>query len=967
MKAGLLTISCCFLVFFSLCQNTIGIPDIINYPKETYNAGTQNRGIVQDKNGIVYFANHEGLLTYDGTYWKTYPLPNKTIIRSLVIGKDNKIYAGGQGDFGYYTPDKTGKLIYKSLKTFLPQKDFFCSDIWNTVAYGDNIFFRSKEKIYQWDGHSVSIYPASSEWEFIGVGGRQLIAQDMKNGLLQFSNGLWQPLLKEASWTDKFIVSSISPFGKDSLFITTISTGFYILSNDKLTPFQFAGANPFINQRILTATPVTEDWLAVGTNLAGCYIINKKGDVIQNVSRKEGLQLNNVLSLFVDARHNLWIGLDNGIDFIAYNNAIKHIYPEKLNEGEGYTSLIYKNQLYVGTSNGLYKVPLSNTKDLSYVNGEFSSVPDTKGSAWGLYKINNHLLMAHHDGAYLIDDDKVTPIDTHTSYFNFLPFYTVQPSSLIIAGNENGLGFLQYKNNTFTSKGNLPGFSQFCQFAAIDNSNIIWVAHPYRGIYKVDVSDSLHLQSKLYTEKNGLPSYLNNHLFNIKNKIVITTERGVYEYNAGKDVFETSPFYKPFFGSKNIRHLEEDAKGNIWFIEDKNLGVIDFSTDKPQTIYFPELNGKMVSGFESIYPYNDENIFVGSEKGFYHINYEDYKKNHYPTEVKISAVKALGRTDSLLFSGYYGDVNSGMNQTNEAVPQLANQWNSMHFEYSSPAYESRNSIEYCYCLKGFDKEWSAWGKKTEKDYTNLPEGNYTFAVKARNNLSGESKVSTYLFVVLPPWYRTVWAYLVYSLLFFALVSAAYSMQKRMMAKQQLKHEEEQRKLQYLHQLEMDKSEKAIVKLKNEKLEAELELKNSELASTALHLVQKGEVLADIKDELVRIKKTNSDKPNDDFKKIIHLLKEENKLDKDWEQFAIHFDSVHAGFLKMLKQKYPLVSGHELKLCAYLRMNLSSKEIAQLENISVRGVEISRYRLRKKLQIPTETNLFDFLLQLSYDD
>ena len=775
-------------------------------------------------------------------------------------------------------------------------------------------------------------------------------------------------MLKEASWTDKFIISSLSPFGKDSSFVTTINTGFYILANNKLTPFQFAGANPFNNQRILTATPVTKDWLAVGTNLAGCYIINKRGDVIQNISRKEGLQLNNILYLFADAKQNLWIGLDNGIDFIAYNNAIKHIYPEKLNEGEGYASLIYKNQLYVGTSNGLYKVSLSDKRDLSFVNGEFTSVPDTKGSAWGLYEVNNNLLMAHHDGAYLVEKNKVVPIDTHTSYFNFLPFYTVQPSSLIVAGDENGLDFLQYKNNTFISKGNLPGFNQFCQFAAIDNNNIIWVAHPYRGVYKVDVSDPSHPQSKLYTDKNGLPSYLNNHLFKIKNSVVITTERGVYEYNAGKDRFEPSAFYQPFFGTKNIRHLEEDAKGNIWFIEDKNLGVIDFSNGKPETIYFPELNGKMVSGFESVYPYNDQNIFVGAEKGFYHINYEDYKKNHYTTEVRISTVKAFGRTDSTLFSGYYGDVNNVINQTADAVPRLANQLNSMHFEYSSPAYESSNSIEYSYYLKGFDKDWSLWLKKTEKDYTNLPEGSYTFEVKARNHLSGESKINTsYSFVILPPWYRTIWAYLVYTLLFFALIYTIYRFQKKMLAKQQLKHEEEQRKLQYLHQLEMDKSEKEIIKLRNEKLEAELEYKNSELASTALHLVQKGEVLADIKDELVRIKKTSSDKPNDEFKKIIQLLKEENKLDKDWEQFAIHFDSVHAGFLKMLKQKYPHVSAHELKLCAYLRMNLSSKEIAQLENISVRGVEISRYRLRKKLQIPTETNLFDFLLQLSYDD
>ncbi len=968
MKARLLTWLLCIAVLSSFSQNTIGIPDVINYSKEAYNAGTQNRCIVQDKNGIMYFANHEGLLSFDGTYWKTYPLPHKTIIRSLAIGKDNRIYVGGQDDFGYFAPDKTGKLEFTSLKTFLSDKDFFNTDVWNTIASEDNIFFRSKGKIYQWDNHTVTVYPATAEWEFLGLSNQKLIAQDAHDGLLQFTNGLWQPVLKDTALSGKFIVSSMLPFGRDSTFITTINTGFYILANNKLSKFQVAGADPFANQRVLTATTITNDWIAIGTNLAGCMIIDKKGNVIQNISRKEGLQINNILYLFVDNKHNLWIGLDNGIDFIAYNNAIKHLYPEKLNEGEGYASLIYKNQLYVGTSNGLYKVPLSNKKDLSYVNGEFTSVPDTKGSTWGLYEINSHLLMAHHDGAYIVDDNKVVPIDAHPSYFIFLPFYAVQPSSLVLAGNENGINFLEYKNNQFISKGNLPGFKQFSQFTAVDNNNVIWVAHPYRGVFRVDISTPQNPKIKLYTAQNGLPSHLNNHLFKVKNRIVVTTEKGVYEYDSQKDAFELSDYFKPFFGNKNIRHLKEAPNGNIWFIERNNVGVVDFSEEKPKMLYFPELNGKMVRGFEFIYPYNEYNVFVGSEKGFYHINYEAYKKSYYPTEVRISGVKAFGSADSLLFGGYYADVNNVLSQPTKAIPSLANQWNSVHFEFSSPDYDRQSSIEYSYYLKGFDNGWSLWSKKTEKDYTNLPAGNYIFEVKAKNNLSGESAVSKYAFVILPPWYATTWAYLVYVLLVFAAIYTGYRIHKKMLAKQQAQHEDEQRKLQYLHQLELDKSEKEIIKLKNEKLEAELEYKNSELASTAMHLMQKGELLSSIKDELVRIKKTNgTDRPADDFKKILQILKEENKLDKDWEQFAIHFNTVHSGFLKILKQKFPTVSAHELKLCAYLRMNLSSKEIAQLENISVRGVEISRYRLRKKLQVPTETNLFDFMIQLNYKE
>ncbi len=963
-----LTIFFLFASSYSFCQNTIGIPDIINFTKDVYNAGTQTRGIAQDKNGIMYFANWDGLLAFDGSYWKTYPLPNKTIVRSIAIGKDNKIYAGGQNDIGYFSPDKNGRLAYTSLKPLLPEKNSFFSDIWNIIPFGDDIFFMSKEKIFLFNNKSIIVYPATTEWEFLGLSNNQLIAQDLKSGLLEFKNGVWAPFVKENAMPADFLVTCIFPLNKDSSFVTTITDGFYILSHNKFTKFPIIGPDPFLKERILTAISVNKDWIAVGTNLDGCYIINKKGEVIQNLSRKEGLQINNVLKLFVDMDNNLWLGLDNGIDFIAYNNSIKHIYPEKLNEGEGYTSLVYNNELYVGTSNGLYYVPVSADKnDLSLVNGEFKSVPNTHGSAWELTDIDGVLLLGHHDGVLEIKNNMATAINKRCGYRVFLPFSNVLPTSLVLAGNDLGLDLLQYQNNSFVSKGNLPGFSELSQFVAIDNNNI-WVAHPYRGVYKIDITDINHPKINFYTDKNGLPSTIKNQLFKVRNRIVICTEKGVYEYNPKTDAFELSPYFKKFFGQHNIRYLKEDADGDIWFIEEKNLGVIDFSGGKPETIYFPELNGKMVSGIEHINPYNRNNVFVGAEKGFYLINYEQYKKNHYQVQVQIRTIKISEKTDSVLFGGYFGEVNEALNQPLDAVPQIASNWSSLHFEFSSPSIGHQSSIEYSYFLNGFDKGWSAWSRKTEKEYTNLPAGNYIFQVKAKNNLINESAIRSYYFSVLPPWYQTFWAYLIYVLLFLGIVYLVYRSVKKILISQQKRHEEEQRQLQYLHQLELEKTEAEIIKLKNEKLQAEIEHKNTELASVAMHLVQKGELLANVKEEMGRLKKgINGDKPTDDLKKILRILDEENRMDKDWDHFASHFDRVHSDFLRTLKTKFPNLSAHELKLCAYLVMNLSSKEIAQLMNISVRGVEISRYRLRKKFHLATETNLFDFLLGFSSSD
>jgi ligand-binding sensor domain-containing protein/DNA-binding CsgD family transcriptional regulator len=964
MRIGLLRFL--LLVMPGVCfgQSTIGIPDIINYSKDIYNAGTQNRGIVQDKDGIVYFANYDGVLSFDGTFWKNYPLPNKTVVRSIAIGKDNKVYAGGQDDFGYFSPDKKGKLVYTSLKGLLSEKNYSFSDIWNIVPFGNDIFFRSREKIFQLNNNTITVYPAASDWQFLETSNNRLIAQDGKNGLLEFKDGLWTPFVKESALPPAFLVTCLFPFGKDSIFLATVNTGFFILSNNTITPFHFAGPDPFLNERVLTAIPVNKDWFAVGTNLDGVFIMSKKGEIIENISRKEGLQNNNILMLFLDKNKNLWLGLDNGIDFIAYSNALKHIYPEKLNEGLGYTSIIFNKELYVGTSNGLYRIPIMEKEDLSFLNGEFKSVPGTKGSTWGLSEVNGSLLLGHHDGAFLIRNDQLIPIETQTAYWTFLPFSNVLPSSLVIAGNDIGIDLFRYENNSFVPQGNLPNFNASSQFMAIDNNNTIWVAHPYRGVYKIDMNDPVHPRFRLYTEKNGLPSYLKNHLFKLKNHIVVTTEKGIYEYDSKKDVFEPSDYFKNYFGQRNIRFLKEDDAGNIWFIEENNLGVVDLSGPMPETIYFPELNGKMVTDFEHIYPYNKFNVFVGAEKGFYHINYEEYKKSRYPIQVKIRGVRAFGKTDSLLFGGYFGEVDESLEQPVSAMYNIPNGWNSLHFEYSSPVFAAQNSVRYSYLLKGFDKDWSAWSKQTEKEYTNLPAGPYTFQVRSKSNLGNESVVSSYSFTVLPPWYQTGWAYFLYTLLFFALVCLLYRWQRRLFLLQQQKHEDEQKRLLYLHQLELEKSDKEIVKLKNEKLEAEIDHKNTELASAAMHLVQKGELLGNIREELMRLKKgVNGEGTTEEFKKMVRILGEENKMDKDWEQFAVHFDKVHSDFLRILKTIYPALSSHELKLCAYLRMNLSSKEIAQLENISVRGVEISRYRLRKKLKIPTETNLFDFLMDL----
>ncbi len=938
---------------FAVAQNNLALPEIINYSKLTYGAGTQNWGIAQDRDGIMYFANNEGLLTYDGTYWKVYPLPNQTIVRSVAVATDGKIFVGGQDELGFFAADARGRLKFQSLLPLIAQSDRSFTDVWSIVFYKSSVFFRTSAKIFQYSANQIITFP-STEWRFLGCANGILLAQDQVKGLLQFRDNFWIPLTQPGSLSVNSLVTSFSPLDKNSCLITTLKSGCFILKEENISAWTTQDIASVAEKKLTTASNIGDENLLLATGTGGCYVVNKHGLLVSSFTRKDGIQNNNVLSVFCDRDKNLWLGTDNGIDFIAYNNAIKHILPDADKEASGYSSLIYSNDLYLGTSNGLYKAKLSAAKDLSYVRCNFQPVANSGGQVWNISEVNGKLLLGHHEGAFTIENDKAIQLDASSGFWTFLPFYSVLPSSLMVAGTYQGISFYNYDQKTFQRLGDVPFES--ARFVFVDGKSL-WVSHPYKGIFKVSRLENNKPVVVQYGKNKGVQSINNNYLFKIRNRVVLASEKGIFDYNPVADKFEPSELYNGIFGDIRIRYMKEDKEGNIWFVFKKNLGVVDMSEAKPAITYISELDNKLLSGFEHVYPVDENNIFVGGEQGFYHINYKAYKRNTTKIEVGIRNVSAFNKKDSLLFGGY--------RVTNYSKPKVCYDWNTLHFEYSSTLFGHQQNIEYSYQLDGFDKTWSAWTKKTTKEYTNLPAGSYTLRVKARTNLGNESAEAIYSFTVLPPWHQTPWAYAAYFLLMAAAIYRVHIYQKNKMEQQRRRHAEEQERLKYLHDLELDKSEKQIVQLKNEKLEAEINHKNKDLATVAMHLVEKGEFIGKIKDELIKIKgHPESEKLQDNFKKIIKVLSDEEKKDEDWEHFSLHFDKVHSDFLLALKQRYPNLSANDLKMSGFLRMNLSSKEIAQLMNISVRGVEISRYRLRKKLAIPTEVNLFHFFMEFT---
>lgn len=961
MRRMVVFLFCFFYTFFDCySQNTIGIPIVVNYPKQVYNAGSQNWGIAQDKNGIIYFANNDGLLSFDGNFWRRFYLPNKTKVRSIAIDKNNRIYVGGQSEIGYFSSDEKGALNYISLMPLLAQsgKDF--TDVWNICFYKGHVFFRAYRKILEYDGNKITVHN-SLQWNFLGATASSLIALNGNKELVGYNNGSWTSLVNKSPFSKDVVVRSVVDIGTDSILLATQQHGIFILHDGAITSFHTKDIEAIASANIYGAILLDNDRIAINTNLSGCIIINKKGQFIQKISKHEGIQNNNVLSMLYDRDKNLWLGLDNGIDLVLYSNAIQQIFPEGEDRNAGYTSILYRDRLYLGLVSGAYEVPVNNKGDLSYTRGVFKPVKGSKGQVWSFSNVGDKLFMGHLRGAFTIANDSATLFDPSTGFWSFQSInFNNSPYSLI-AGTYNGINFYNYLNDKIENP-KVDAHFESARFI-VQHQNTIWASHPFKGLYKIQYSNGVPVVS-MYKDVHKILSSNHNKLFSIRNRMILLSDKGIFEYDDKVSDFVPSSFFKKLASISNLTYLKEDPSGNVWFISEKRVGVMDMSNAK--IIFIPELTSKIqANGFEHINIIDSNNVIVTGENGFYHINYAEYKKNRYSLQAHISNVSLVSKNDSLLFGGY-GELNKALS--------IKYNNNSLHFEASTTLYGEETTIEYSYRLKGFDKDWTEWAKKSEKDYTNIPPGNYIFQVKCRNNFDNESSIASIAFEILPPWYRTWWAYTFYFLAFFALLYIFYKYQQQKYKKQQQaklieqqkKYDEEQKRLQMQHQLEMAESDKKIAQLRSEKLLAEVDHKNTELASTAMNLVHKVEILTKIKGDLLHFKESAQlEKGTKEFQKIIKVIDGELDNAQEWEQFAVHFDSVHSNYLKKLKDYCPDLSTSELKLAAYLRLNLSTKEIAQLMNISIRGVETSRYRLRKKLGLTKEeANLTSFLGEIT---
>lgn len=931
----------CYLLLFHLSGFASWQRNIINYERNTYKGGFQNWMVKQSNNKWMYFANTNGLLEFDGVNWDLYPIKNK-IVRSVEIS-GNRIYVGGSSEFGYFEPNNIGRLTYHSLSEKLTN---WWGEVWSIYSINNKTFFLDDGSILIHDSSTDKVTVVKTDHK---IDCSTIIKNNIYIGTLEgifFLNdkNKIEPLIPSQSLKGSKIVKII-PYDNQILAVTA-RNGIYLIDGIRSNRIQSVADN-FIAKNQLFCASLAGSKVALGSVQNGVFLFDLKNALYhEEFNITNGLINNTILSSTFDKSNNLWLGLDKGIGYIDLQSPVRPMFAINSPIGTGYCSAIYNNELYLGTNQGLYKLDK---------NGTYQLINDSEGQIWSLMVYDNSLFAAGDNGITVISPQSIYKINL-TGIWEIHPL--ASNGNRMIAGAYSGFRILEKDKGIWKFSHNVADFYNSSRgFIEDETSNIFWVVNMGGYIQRVTLDDQQKAQidRKEYVLKDVVIGE-NTTFRKIDNNLVICAQDGVYQYSRISDNFDRyTHLEKLLDGSKYYEYLNIDNQKNIWYVSDRSLKYVPYSKKGyEQHSYNIGLTNDLIGGYENVTLLDSGSAIVAVDKAFVKVDLSSEHRRNHNLDIAIKKLVATSNDSTL----YYGNSTQPV-----VIPYILN---SINIHFAATEYSKNEDILYSYRLQEIDSRWSTPSPKTIKEYTNLLEGEYTFEVQAY--VKGENTpgpTSSIKFKILSPWYRSVWAYIAYGLFLMLLSFIVY---KRTIGRQKkiinekgaLLIEQSQR-----YEEERMLKDKKIYELQNDNLKTKLHYKTQELSGYILNIVRKNEMLEDVRKNVMSISKSldENKQPNIIKQKVVRLITQINNNidhDKDFEIFQSNFNLIHKDFFLLLDNRYPNLTRNDKILCAYLKMNLTSKEIAPLLNISIRGVEVSRYRLRKKMNLDKELNLSDFL-------
>jgi serine phosphatase RsbU (regulator of sigma subunit) len=779
-------------LLFSQGLTNAGLPFLTYFPYDEYEANPQNWDCVQAPNGKMYFTNGDGVLEFDGNWWRLIKLPNKTVVRSIDVATDGTIYVGGYEEFGRLQENEIGQLEYKSLTPLLPKNYKYFQDVWTTHVINERVFFHTSTSVFVLKDSTIQEFRAEWDYSWASVAQEHFFTHDMYYGLKTYVNNELVKLGGTKRF-DKERVFNVIDY-TDSLYLIATSKGNFFICDINLDELIIEIKDSINNA---TTEIIKRDYYYTGINYknqnlclttyyGGIFLCDMSLNPIMNLNESFGLDNNNITNIYKDKNNNIWLTMDRGITLINMDLSKTILNKHSNLKGSIKDAVIYDDpsdkipkRIYAASIEGIFYKDLnskSNPFDKEHYQ-KFDVYSNFREETWDLFKYKNRLLCATTYGTFEIKNNTLEQI----SWRSARSFTTIKnkPNSLIV-NLENGLELIKFKNGKWASAGKIKNSKGFISLSFFDKDGFLWTESVDEGVYKITLSENMDsiTNKQAYSTNKGLPSPTLNFPFKLGDEIKVTTEKGVYQYNKTSDKFITDKILNPIIGNEKPDFLMQTPDSNIWYISSvtNTLGELIYQQNSNYVKDNAHFNDIRKLAISNISYYNDTITLLSSSNGL--IIYDKIKRREHQKTIHthIKKVEIINNPNSI-----YTVSNK---TSSDKIQTLTFKQNALRFSFAATSFVSAYKNQFSYYLEGFDKseQWSDWSSQPVKEYNYLREGEYVLHVKSRDLHMNYGNKTTYHFEVLAPFYRTYLAYTIYFILGAALLYLLWMLNSKRLRK-----------------------------------------------------------------------------------------------------------------------------------------------------------------------------------------
>ncbi|HSF53369.1 MAG TPA: ATP-binding protein [Algoriphagus sp.] len=790
---------------FSQINASQGIPTITNYSATDFGTGGQQIwSIGQDQKGYIHIGTSIGILKYDSKNWDLLISPIKgfnTNVRAIHKAKSGTLYYGSLGDFGFLSEDKVGNTIQVSLLQLLPEEIVF-NDIWSIHELDGKVYFQAREAIFIYTPESETQKPTIEIWKpdtqfmySFAVDG-VFYAHQIDLGLFRQKDGILE-FIPGSEFLGNGRVQVLLPYQKPGEFLVgAFSGGLFHFDGNNFNPFE-TEFDALLNDRSLyKGIKLADNTYALGILDHGVFLMDPEGKVINKFSTKNGLIDDSIYSLFLDEAGTLWVGTNNGLSKIEISSPLTRFVSTEYDLG---------SLLSLNASNGiLYLGGSSSVLYLDKSDGKIKKVEGIPNSQIFDLQVDGDQVLSSNVGIYAITGGKAELV-RGTEGFQILRILVSEkhPGYVFISGSF-GIQVLKRslsstKTYQYESIGGLNKIERYIYTLEEDAEGNLWGGTQSGDVFQITwsktASGNIDLNNstvRQFGEIDGIPG-LAGRVSKVEGKIYTSGINGFYHFDKAVNAFvrDTVFSFSDEVADINLDSyaLQSDALGRVLidFKNERKLAIPN--SDGTYTLQDFPINlftGRVISAF---YSEPSGVIWLGSDQGLIRIDNQKAVRTEIPFPVYFNRIIANADT-----------LNHEIQQEDDPRFEMPFKNNSIRFSYAAPFFIQEKLTKYQTFLEGFDQDWGKWEENSFREFTNLPHGTYTFKVRAKNIYNSISDEISYEFIILPPWYATWWAYLLYVLAFGLLVFGLVKIQSGRLVAIEKEHAR-QKELEHAREIE----------------------------------------------------------------------------------------------------------------------------------------------------------------------